>query len=115
MGVTFHPVIENRDQPDHEMDKVNKKKKKKTDYEALNSSFMHIPQINIETARDLLDLGFREIYELSGRSPEILFENLKKMKSNTPKDRLYYIRMSVYYAETKDPDPAKLSPHAWTD
>jgi len=91
----------------------NKKKKIKTDFDALNSSFMHIPHLNIETARDLLDLGFREIYELSGRSPEVLFESLKKNKTDTPKDRLYFIRMAVYYAETDDPEPSKLSPHAW--
>ncbi len=115
MRATVHTVEEYRDREDFEMDKENKKKKRKTDYEALKSSFMHIPHLNIETARDLLNLGFREIYELSGRSPEVLFENLKKNKANTPKDRLYSIRMAVYYAETDDPDPAKLLPHAWKD
>ncbi len=110
-----HTLTETRDQEDLKMEKVNKKKKKKTDYEALNSSFMHIPHINIETARDLLNLGFKEIYELSGRSPEVLFEELKKKKTRIAKDRLSYIRMAIYYAETNDPDPAKLSPHAWKD
>ena len=95
------------------MDKENKKRK--TDYEALNSSFMHIPNLNIEIARDFIDLGLREIYELVGRSPEVLYESLKKNKINISEDRLYFIRMAVYYAETNDPDPAKLSPHAWKD
>ena len=111
----MHTIEEYRDREELEMDKEYKKKKRKTDYDALNSSFTHIPHLNIETARDLLDLGFREIYELSGRSPEVLFESLKKKKTNTPKDRLYSIRMAVYFAETDDPDPAKLLPHAWKD
>ena len=91
-----------------------RKKKKSTDYEALNSPIMRIPKMNIETARVLIDLGIRELYELEGRSPEVLFEEYKKKQPNAFKSHLYTIRLAVYYAECEDPDPVKLHPQAWT-
>ncbi|HAY99189.1 MAG TPA: hypothetical protein DCY38_00140, partial [Opitutae bacterium] len=57
------------------------KKKKKVDYEALNSALMRIPRMNVEVARNLLDIGIREIYELQGRAPEILFEEVCRKSS----------------------------------
>ena len=47
-------------------------KKRKVDYVALKSPFMRIPRMDVSGARALLDLGFREIYELRGRDPESL-------------------------------------------
>lgn len=92
-----------------------KKKKEKVDYEALHSGLMRIPHIKVAEVRDLLDIGFREIHELAGRSPEVLFEELKIKKPDAEQDRLYAFRMAVYYAETDDPDPAKLHSWAWQD
>ena len=92
-----------------------KTRKKKIDYSALNSPLMRIPHIDVDTVRNLLDLGFREIHELDGRAPEVLFEDLKKIKLNIPQSRLYSLRMAVYFAETPDPDPLKLTPWAWKD
>lgn len=74
-------------------------KKKKIDYAALNTSFMRIKGVHIETARDLLDLGFHEWYQLKGRSPEVLFEDLKKLKTDVKQDRLKGLRVVVEYAE----------------
>ncbi len=91
------------------------KKKKKADIEALNSSFMRIPKMNTVSARDLLDLGFREVYDITGRSPEALIDELKKIRTSVPEDRLSYFRMAVYYAENEDPDPKKLFPYVWAD
>ena len=90
------------------------KKKKKVDYVALNSPLMRIPKMNIETVRALIDLGINELYELEGRSPEVLFEEYQKIQSKASKSHLYAIRLAVYYAECEDPDPVKLHPHAWT-
>ncbi len=97
------------------MTEAQRKKKKEVDYEALNSGLMRIPRMKVDIARDLLDLGIGEIYELEGRSPEILFEELKAKKTNTPKDRLPWFRMAVYYAETPHPENHRLHPQAWTD
>ncbi len=94
---------------------VRKKKEEKTDYEALNSHFMLIPRMDAGTARDLIDLGFSRTYELAGRSPDVLFDELRKRKPEAPRFKLHLFRMAVYFAETDDPDPRKLCPEAWLD
>lgn len=91
------------------------KKEKKVDYGALNSPLMRIPKLDIPTARDLLDLGFTYPDELTGRSPEALFADLKRLRPETPDVRLLYFRMAVYFAESPDPDPKKMNPWAWQD
>jgi|GEM_PF-1907018 len=88
-------------------------KKKKTDYEALNSAFMRIPNMRIEIARDLIDLGFSETYQLAGRAPEILVEDLKEKRPSIADDRLPYFKMAVYYAEHAEPEAKWLHPAAW--
>jgi hypothetical protein len=90
-------------------------KKKKTDHAALHSPFLRIPRLPVEVARDLLDLGLREIYQLHGRAPESLFMELRKKKPAAPADRLAYFRLAVYFAETPEPEQAKLHPDAWRE
>ena len=92
---------------------MHPKKKKKVDYEALNSAFMRIPGMDVITARALIDLGFRETYELSGRSPEALYDGYKKQKGEAPSQILWALRMAVYVAETPEPDPRRLKPALW--
>ncbi len=92
-----------------------KKKKEKTDYEALNSHLMLIPRMDASTARDLIDLGFSRIYELAGRSPDALYESLRKKNPEAPLFKLHLLRMAVYYSEESDPDHQKLRPEVWTD
>ena len=64
------------------------KRKKKVDYEALNSSLMRIPRMNVETARNLIDIGIRDIFELQGRAPEVLFEDVLSRTGAIPADRI---------------------------
>lgn len=90
------------------------KKKKKVDYEALSSALMRIPKMNVAAARSLIDIGIREIYELSGRAPEVLFEEARAKKPAIPLAQLRYFRMAVYYAETENPEPRRLHPDQWT-
>lgn len=89
------------------------RKKKKVDYEALNSALMRIPRMEVTVARNLIDIGIREIYELQGRAPEALLEDVRKKNSKIPTDHIRYFRMAVYYAETQSPDPLKLHPDEW--
>jgi hypothetical protein len=89
------------------------KKKKKVDYEALNSALMRIPRMDVVAARNFIDIGIREIYELQGRAPEVLFEEAKRKNDDIPDDRIRYFRMAVYYAENPDPEQAKMHPDAW--
>lgn len=89
------------------------KKKKKVDYEALNSALMRIPRMDVAAARNLIDMGIREIYDLQGRAPEILFEEAQRKNTEIPADRIRYFRMAVYYAESESPETAMLHPDAW--
>lgn len=89
------------------------KKKKKVDYEALNSALMRIPRMDVAVARGLLDIGIREIYELHGRDPEILFEEARAKKPVIAAEQIRYFRMAVYYAETDNPEPRMLHPDQW--
>ena len=95
--------------------KAGKKKKKKIDKEAMASPMMRIPRMDVRVARDLIDIGVNELYELQGRAPESLFAEIKKRKIDTPEWRLPYLRMAVYYSENEDLEPSKLHPHAWED
>ena len=63
------------------------KKKKKVDYEALNSSLMRIPRMDVAAARSLINVGVREIYDLKGRAPEILFEEARLKNEEIPSTR----------------------------
>ena len=90
-------------------------KKKKIDRKAMASPIMQIPRMDVRVARDFIDIGIKELYELQGRSPESLFEEIRKRNSDTPSWRLPYIRMAVYFSETKNPDPSKLHPQEWVD
>ena len=87
--------------------------KKKVDYEALNSPLMRIPRMNVETARNLMDIGVKDIFQLQGRAPEALFEDALSRTITIPPDRIRYFKMAVYYAEHSNPDKSKLHPDAW--
>ena len=87
--------------------------KKKVDYEALNSPLMRIPRLNVETTRNLMDIGVKDIFQLQGRAPEALFEDALSRTITIPPDRIRYFKMAVYYAEHSDPDKSKLHPDAW--
>ena len=91
------------------------KKKKKLDREALSSPMMRIPRMDVLVARDLIDIGMKELYELQGRSAESLFEEIQKVREDTPEYRLAYLRMAIYYAENDPPDPKLLHPQEWQD
>ena len=91
------------------------KKKKKVDIEALRAPLKRIPGMNISTVRDLMDLGFQDTDELRGRSPEAIFEDIRLHKPETPGDRLHFLRMAVYFAETDEPDPQLLEAWKWSD
>jgi Lon protease-like protein len=89
------------------------KKKKKVDYEALNSALMRIPRMDVTVARSLIDIGVREIYDLHGRDPEVLLEEAKRKRGNLPPDHVQYLRMAVYYAEHDEPETALMHPSSW--
>jgi hypothetical protein len=87
--------------------------RRKVDHEALRSPLNRIPGIDLKTVRDLLDIGLREVDELRGRAPESLFEEILDLREQTPRDRLWTLRMAVYFAETPEPDATLLQPWKW--
>jgi hypothetical protein len=92
-----------------------KKKKKKVDRIALSSPLMRIPRMDVFVARDLIDIGIKELYEIQGRSAESLFEEIKKLRPDTPDYRLAYLRMAIYFSENEPADPKMLHPSLWTE
>ena len=91
------------------------KEKKKIDRIALSSPLMRIPRMDVLVARDLIDIGCKELYEMQGRSAESLFEEIQKIRSGTPSYRLAYIRMAIYFAENENADPKLLHPSLWEE
>lgn len=91
------------------------KRKKKVDYEAVQSPLRRIPGINIETVRDLIDIGIRHVDDLRGRSPEAMYDDIQNLREATPPDRLFHLRLAVYFAETPEPDPTLLQAWKWAD
>lgn len=89
-------------------------KKKKVDYEALNSALMRIPRMDVAAARSLINAGVREIYELQGRSPDVLFEEAKRKNPEIPAHHVRYFRMAVYYSETNEPEQSRMHPDEWS-
>lgn len=96
-------------------EELTTRRKKKVDIEALQSPLKRIPGMDIPSVRDLLDIGISEIDDLRGRSPEALLEEIFNLREQTPPDRLGYLRMAVYYAETDNPDPRLLQAWKWSD
>ena len=88
----------------------NGKKKKKVDKEALASPMMRIPRMDVRVARDLIDIGVKELYELEGRAPDTVFEEIKNRKPDSPDWILPYLRMAVYFAENENANPKMLHP-----
>ena len=76
---------------------------------------MRIPNMTVGAERCLIDAGVRQIYELAGRSPTVLFEEAERRRPDIPGDMIRYFRMAVYYAESEAPEPRKLHPDAWLD
>ena len=62
---------------------------------------MRIPRMNVLGARALLDLGFKEIYELRGRDPNSLLADLKKVRVEIPKEIIGYFEIAVAFAESE--------------
>ncbi|WP_309383343.1 hypothetical protein [Cerasicoccus frondis] len=92
---------------------ATQRREKKKDYEALQSPFMRIPQMKIDIARGLLDIGVTQIYHLEGRAPESLLAEMQKKGREMQHDAIAYLRMAVYYAENQPPDASKLYPTEW--
>jgi len=68
-----------------------------------------IPGIGPSLARDLRDLGYERVAELSREDPQAMYERLIALRG-TQQDRcvLYVFRCAVYYASNTVHDPELL-------
>ena len=69
-----------------------------------------IPGVGKSIANDLWGIGIRNVSDLEGKDPEVLYE-LSNRLAGTVQDRclLYVFRCAVYYAETpKDKQDGEL-------
>ena len=74
------------------------------------------PGVGPSIARDLYALGMRGVRDLKGQDPQKLYERSNRIAGAT-QDRclLYVFRCAVYYAETPNPQAAKLKWWNWKD
>lgn len=82
--------------------------------EAVTSSFMRVPRLPVDVARDLLDAGYSHLDQLSGRSAESLLSEIQaRNPSATSSVHLPALRLAIYVAETPTPDPKQLFLDKW--
>lgn len=92
-----------------------KEAKKKVDLVALQSSFMRVPHMPVRVARYLLDAGYTDLFQLSGRSAESLLAEIRKHDFLAEeKSVLPALRLAIYFSENSSaPDKSLLNLHAW--
>lgn len=79
---------------------------------------MEIPGVGKSIATDLVNIGIRNIVDLKGKDPEVLYDMSNRF-AGIVQDRclLYVFRCAVYFAQTpaKKRDPEKLKWWNWKD
>ena len=79
-------------------------------------SLQIIPGVGPKLAKRFSDIGIRNVADLKGKIPELLYSQMCATYGYLV-DRcvLYVCRSSVYFAETENPDPEKLKWRYWKD
>lgn len=79
------------------------------------SEFLKIPYVGKATEADLLALGYTDIASLKGADPDDMYARTIAMGRGSDRCILYVYRMVCYFANTPNPDAAKLKWWAWKD
>jgi len=80
------------------------------------SPLEEIPGVGPSIARDLEELGIREVAGLRGRDPRELYEKLCALRGvRIDRCVLYVFRCAVYYASRSAHDPELLKWWSWKD
>jgi len=75
-----------------------------------------VPGIGKSLARDLRDLGIKDVETLRGRDPEKMYSDLNARRGvRQDPCVLYVFRCAVYFAETDKPDPELVKWWNWKD
>ena len=80
------------------------------------TDFQLIPGVGENMEQHLLNLGYRQINDLKGEDPELMYQRDQKLHGGVL-DRcvLYVYRLAVYYADNETHDPEKLKWWNWQD
>ncbi len=75
-----------------------------------------IPGVGPSLARDLHDLGYRQVADLKGEEAESMYRQLMALRGgHIDRCVLYVFRCAVYFAREAKPDPEKLKWWNWKD
>ncbi len=75
-----------------------------------------IPGVGKKLARDLLDLGYRNVAELQPEDPEEMYQNLMALRGrHIDRCVLYVFRCAVYYSNNSIHEPELLKWWNWKD
>ncbi|MES2931901.1 MAG: helix-hairpin-helix domain-containing protein [Pseudomonadota bacterium] len=75
-----------------------------------------IPGVGPRIAQDLYDQGFRQVDQLKGCDPQIIYQRQCELQGgHVDRCWLYVARCAVYFAETPEPDPGLLKWWNWQD
>ncbi|MFC1984025.1 helix-hairpin-helix domain-containing protein [Chloroflexota bacterium] len=79
-------------------------------------SLQVIPGVGSKLAKRFSDIGIKDVADLKGKNPELLYSQIFA-KHGYQVDRcvLYVCRLSIYFADTENPDPEKLKWWYWKD
>ena len=87
-----------------------------TSQTAASTDLQVIPGIGPNMARDLRELGIKQVDDLVGRDPQEMYERLCASRG-AHQDRcvLYVFRCAVYFASHQRHDPERLKWWNWKD
>lgn len=81
-----------------------------------SDAFQVIPGVGPKIAQALVDLGYKEVHELRGESPEEMYENLNSLRGrHIDRCVLYVFRCAVYFAGNSAHEPELLKWWSWKD
>lgn len=89
------------------------KEEKRKNTEALQSPFMRVPRMDLTTSRYLLELGYQDLFQLKGLSPEFLWGEIRAIKKDFPQEKVYFLRMLLYFIEEENPRKDLMYPDCW--
>jgi len=80
------------------------------------SEFEKIPGVGKKLSKTFVDLGYKKVNDLKGADPEVMYQNLIKLRGHSI-DRcvLYVFRCAVYYANNTIHEPELLKWWSWKD
>ena len=80
------------------------------------SELEKIPGVGKSIAQDLQNIGIHSIADLKGKTAEELYDQTNKFAGvRQDKCLLYVFRCAVYFAETENPEAAKLKWWNWKE